>query len=231
MCFVQAKLKQTKMVLGGVSLKKYDSIYYWQNYLYKQDEMYIKPNAYVLKFSLINTYSSDIFCNWYSFKSYESLIGFIRYVVVPSSYVTKVFGKEQETIFIDALDEDDTIDLIEDSNVKNKSEILLEINQEYDLLNSIKNNFTIEKIKLYINIVNMNNNMENNIFNNLEFYENVNVIGRELVKEFEDDNMLPDLEKHMSLNKKQIIDMFEGIDKNPFMLKKLNTYLTNTLVF
>ena len=29
------------MILGGVSLKKYDSIYYWQNYLCKQDEMYI----------------------------------------------------------------------------------------------------------------------------------------------------------------------------------------------
>ena len=219
------------MILGGVSLKKYDSIYYWQNYLCKQDEMYIKPNAYVLKFSLINTYSKDVFCNWYSFKSYEALIGFIRYVVVPSSYITKVFGKEQETIFIDALNEEDTIELIEDSDIKNKLDVILEINQEYNLLKSLKNNFTVDKMKRYINLVNINNSIKNNIFSNLEFFENVNVIGRELVKEFEADNMLSNLESHMSLNKKQIIDMFDGIDKNPFMLKKLNTYLTNTLVF
>lgn len=219
------------MILGGVSLKKYDSIYYWQNYLCKQDEMYIKPNAYVLKFSLINTYSKDVFCNWYSFKSYEALIGFIRYVVVPSSYITKVFGKEQETIFIDALNEEDTIELIEDSDIKNKLDVILEINQEYNLLKSLKNNFTVDKMKRYINLVNINNSIKNNIFSNLEFFENVNVIGRELVKEFEADNMLSDLESHMSLNKKQIIDMFDRIDKNPFMLKKLNTYLTNTLVF
>ena len=219
------------MVLGGVILKKYDLIYYWQNYLCKQDEMYIKPNAYVLKFSLINTYSKDVFCNWYSFKSYEALIGFIRYVVVPSSYITKVFGKEQETIFIDALNEEDTIELIEDSDIKNKLDVILEINQEYNLLKSLKNNFTVDKMKRYINLVNINNSIKNNIFSNLEFFENVNVIGRELVKEFEADNMLSDLESHMSLNKKQIIDMFDGIDKNPFMLKKLNTYLTNTLVF
>lgn len=219
------------MILGGVSLKKYDSIYYWQNYLCKQDEMYIKPNAYVLKFSLINTYSKDVFCNWYSFKSYEALIGFIRYVVVPSSYITKVFGKEQETIFIDALNEEDTIELIEDSDIENKLDVILEINQEYNLLKSLKNNFTVDKMKRYINLVNINNSIKNNIFSNLEFFENVNVIGRELVKEFEADNMLSDLESHMSLNKKQIIDMFDGIDKNPFMLKKLNTYLTNTLVF
>ena len=211
------------MILGGVSLKKYDSIYYWQNYLCKQDEMYIKPNAYVLKFSLINTYSKDVFCNWYSFKSYEALIGFIRYVVVPSSYITKVFGKEQETIFIDALNEEDTIELIEDSDIKNKLDVILEINQEYNLLKSLKNNFTVDKMKRYINLVNINNSIKNNIFSNLEFFENVNVIGRELVKEFEADNMLSDLESHMSLNKKQIIDMFDGIDKNPFMLKKLNT--------
>ena len=219
------------MILGGVSLKKYDSIYYWQNYLCKQDEMYIKPNAYVLKFSLINTYSKDVFCNWYSFKSYEALIGFIRYVVVPSSYITKVFEKEQETIFIDALNEEDTIELIEDSDIENKLDVILEINQEYNLLKSLKNNFTVDKMKRYINLVNINNSIKNNIFSNLEFFENVNVIGRELVKEFEADNMLSDLESHMSLNKKQIIDMFDGIDKNPFMLKKLNTYLTNTLVF
>lgn len=212
-------------------MKKYDSIYYWQNYLCKQDEMYIKPNAYVLKFSLINTYSKDVFCNWYSFKSYEALIGFIRYVVVPSSYITKVFGKEQETIFIDALNEEDTIELIEDSDIENKLDVILEINQEYNLLKSLKNNFTVDKMKRYINLVNINNSIKNNIFSNLEFFENVNVIGRELVKEFEADNMLSDLESHMSLNKKQIIDMFDGIDKNPFMLKKLNTYLTNTLVF
>ena len=219
------------MILGGVSLKKYDSIYYWQNYLCKQDEMYIKPNAYVLKFSLINTYSKDVFCNWYSFKSYEALIGFIRYVVVPSSYITKVFGKEQETIFIDALNEEDTIELIEDSDIKNKLDVILEINQEYNLLKSLKNNFTVDKMKRYINLVNINNSIKNNIFSNLEFFENVNVIGRELVKEFEADNMLSDLESHMSLNKKQIIDMFDGIDKNPFMLKRLGTYLSNTLLF
>ena len=140
-------------------MKKYDSIYYWQNYLCKQDEMYIKPNAYVLKFSLINTYSKDVFCNWYSFKSYEALIGFIRYVVVPSSYITKVFGKEQETIFIDALNEEDTIELIEDSDIKNKLDVILEINQEYNLLKSLKNNFTVDKMKRYINLVNINNSI------------------------------------------------------------------------
>ena len=43
--------------------------------------------------------------------------------------------------------------------------------------------------------------------------------------------MLDDLEENMSLNKNEILSMFENIDKNMFMLKKLNTYLNNTLTF
>ena len=35
----------------------------------------------------------------------------------------------------------------------------------------------------------------------------------------------------MALNKNEILSMFENIDKNMFMLKKLNTYLNNTLTF
>lgn len=67
------------------------------------------------------------------------------------------------------------------------------------------------------------------IFSKLEFFKNVNEIGKELVKEFEDDNMLDKLENNMDLNKNQILDLFDGIDKNPFMLRRLGTYLTNTL--
>ena len=43
--------------------------------------------------------------------------------------------------------------------------------------------------------------------------------------------MLDSLEENMSLSKNQILNMFEHIDQNVFMLKKLNTYLNNTLMF
>ena len=187
-------------------MKKYDLIYYWQNYLMNQDNIDIKPDAYVLKFSLVNSYSRDFFCNWYSFKSPQELIGFIRFVVIPSTYITKAFGREENTIFLDALD-------------------------DYEMIKSLKNNFTLEKLKRFINITNSRGNVAFGIFSKLEFFKNVNEIGKELVKEFEDDNMLDELESHMDLNKNQILALFDGIDKNPFMLKRLGTYLSNTLEF
>lgn len=219
------------MVLGGVILKKYDLIYYWQNYLTNQDNIEIKPDSYVLKFSLINLYSRDFFCNWYSFKSPQELIGFIRFVVIPSTYITKAFGREENTIFLDALDDYETIDLIEENKNSDKYDILKEINYDYEIVKSLKSNFTLDKLKKFINITNARANVTFGIFSKLEFFRNVNEIGKELVKEFEDDNMLDELESHMDLNKNQILALFDRIDKNPFMLKRLGTYLSNTLEF
>ena len=212
-------------------MKKYDLIYYWQNYLVNQDNADIKPNAYVLKFSLINSYSRDFFCNWYSFKSTQELIGFIKFVVIPSTYITKAFGREEDTIFLDALDDYETIDLIEETDNNEKCDILREIRHDYEIINNLKNNFTLDKLKKFINITNSRGNKSFGIFSKLEFFKDVNDIGKELVREFEDDNMLDELENHMDLNKNQILALFDGIDKNPFMLRRLGTYLSNTLSF
>ena len=180
---------------------------------------------------MINSYSRDFFCNWYSFKSPQELIGFIRFVVIPSTYITKAFGREENTIFLDALDDYETIDLIEENENSDKYNILKEINYDYEMVKSLKSNFTLEKLKKFINITNARTNATFGIFSKLEFFTNVNEIGKELVKEFEDDDMLDELESHMDLNKKQILALFDGIDKNPFMLKRLGTYLSNTLEF
>ena len=212
-------------------MKKYDLIYYWQNYLMNQDNIDIKPNACVLKFSLVNSYSKDFFCNWYSFKSPQELMGFIKFVVIPSTYITKAFGREEDTIFLDALDDYETIDLIEETDNNEKYDILREIRHDYEIINNLKNNFTLDKFKKFINITNSRGNKNFGIFSKLEFFKNVNDIGKELVREFEDDNMLDELENHMDLNKNQILALFDGIDKNPFMLKRLGTYLSNTLSF
>ena len=200
-------------------MKKYDLIYYWQNYLMNQDNIDIKPDEYILKFSLVNSYSRDFFCNWYSFKSPQELVGFIRFVVIPSTYITKAF------------DDYETIDLNEENENREKYDILREIRHDYEMINSLKNNFTLEKLKRFINITNSRGNAMFGIFSKLEFFKNVNEIGKELVKEFEDDNMLDELESHMDLKKNQILALFDGIDKNPFMLKRLGTYLSNTLEF
>ena len=79
--------------------------------------------------------------------------------------------------------------------------------------------------------VNKYNDRNAKIFLELEFYKNVNMIGKGLIDEYEKENMLDDLEENMSLNKNEILSMFENIDKNMFMLKRLNTYLNNTLTF
>ena len=48
-------------------MKKYNLIYYWQNFLANEEDVSLKPNAYVIKFCIVNKYSYDYYCNWYSF--------------------------------------------------------------------------------------------------------------------------------------------------------------------
>lgn len=212
-------------------LKKYDLIYYWQNYLDNQDKIDINPNSYVMKFSLVNSLSGDYFCNWYSFEESQQLIGFLRFVVIPSIYISVAFGKEENTIFLDALDECETIELIEESNCNKKQEVLMKIKCEYEILDKLNDNFTIKKMKKYVELLNTKINFTSVILSNTEFFENVKAIGKDLVQEYEKDNMLDELENHMDLKKNQIIAFFNDIDKNPFMMKRLGTYLSNMIAF
>ena len=213
-------------------MKKYNLIYYWQNFLYNQDDITLRPNAYVINFCIVNKYSYDYYCNWYSFTNTEKMISFFKYVVIPSTYITKAFGKDENTIFLDALSKYDCIEYLERSKIFDKSDLLRKANREYDFLSRIeKFNLGIEGVKKYLELINKFNDRNSKIFLELEFYKNVNMIGKSLVDEYERENMLSDLEENMSLNKNEILSMFENIDKNIFMLKKLNTYLNNTLTF
>ena len=197
-------------------MKKYNLIYYWQNFLANQEDVSLKPNAYVIKFCIVNKYSYDYYCNWYSFANVEKLISFLKYVVIPSTYITKAFGKDENTIFLDALDKYECMEYLEKANVFDKVELLRKVNREYDFLRRIeKCNLGIEGVKKYLELVNKYNDKN----------------GKGLIDEYEKENMLDDLEENMSLNKNEILSMFENIDKNMFMLKRLNTYLNNTLTF
>ena len=135
-------------------MKRYNLIYYWQNFLANQDDVSLKPNAYVIKFCIVNKYSYDYYCNWYSFAKVEKLISFLKCVVIPSTYITKAFGKDENTIFLDALGYYETIDIIEESENDDKNEILQEIKEVYKILDNLKENFCIKKFKVFINKIN-----------------------------------------------------------------------------
>ena len=146
-------------------MSKYDLIYYWQNYLINQENVEFKANSYVLKFSLINYYSRDYFCNWYSFKDSNELIGFFKYILIPSIYITKVFGKSENTIFLDALDKYECMEYLERASVFDKRELLRRVNREYDFLSRVeKCNLGIEGVKKYLELINKYNDKNSKIY-------------------------------------------------------------------
>ena len=88
----------------------------------------------------------------------------------------------------------------------------------YKILDNLKENFCIKKFKGFINKINERDIKKNGIFTRMEFFEDVKEIGRDLVKEFESDDMKMDSEEM-----KEIRDYISsgygdfyatGIDKN-----------------
>ena len=98
------------------------------------------------------------------------------------------------------------MEYLEKANVFDKAELLRKVNREYDFLSRIeKCNLGIEGVKKYLELVNKYNDRNAKIFLELEFYKNVNMIGKGLIDEYEKENMLDDLEENMSLNKNEIL--------------------------
>ena len=145
-------------------MKRYNLVYYWQNFLSNKENRYLRPNSYVIKFCIVNKFSYDFFCDWYSFSNVSRLISFLRYVVIPSTYITKAFGEEENIIFLDALDKDECIDYIDYCESYAKNTIIKQMKNEYDFLNRVeKFDLGIKGIKKYIELINKMVQILNNL--------------------------------------------------------------------
>ena len=55
----------------------------------------------------------------------------------------------------------------------------------------------------------------------MQLFENIKCVGNIIIKQYEDENMLDILESKFELSKDEIKDLFESIDNNKLVLKKI----------
>ncbi len=153
----------------------------------------------------------------------------LEYLVIGHLYALDLINSKDDIKDLQIRDNKAYVKLKEEKSPKikrNKGKFILEREKIFALANEFQNYSLIFKKTGGAHACAI---IEN--YRIMEFFEDVKEIGRDLVKEFESDDMLDELEKQMDLNKNQIIDLFDGIEKNPFMLKRIGTYLSNTLAF
>lgn len=63
------------------------------------------------------------------------------------------------------------------------------------------------------------------IYLDLAIYKNIKSVGKALIEEYENENMLDYLEETFGVHKDDIEEVFENINENKFMQKKILSFL------
>lgn len=211
-----------------------DLVYYWENFLdkYIDKEMEAKIDSHMLKFYIINQDSNETFYKWFSFSNKEELLGFIKFIALPSAYCSRAFGEKENSVLITAATYEDVLELLRNNIVGIDEDIINNFKKDYEEIKSIEDDksFDLKMIRKFCDNFGDLLDYKSKVFSNIEVYEDIKMLGKELVSSFEKDGMLKELEKQMNLNKEEIEELFLNIDKNPFMLKKINTFLDNKFI-
>lgn len=212
----------------------YDLIYYWENFLdkYIDKEIEAKKDSYMLKFYIINQGLNETFYKWFSFSNKEELLGFIKFIALPSAYCSKAFGEKENSVLVTAAIYEDVLELLRNNNVGVAKDIIDNFKKDYKKIEEIENNqnFDLEMIRIFCKDFGYPLDHNTKVFTDIRVYENIKTLGKELINKFEQAGRMDELEKQMNMSKDEIENMFLNIDNNPFMLKRINTFLDSKLI-
>lgn len=206
-----------------------NALYYWKNRIEKDIRGEVKLDSYMVHFLIVNQETSYIYNKWISLSGEKELLDFIEYVVLPSGYYSRLFGKARGEIYLEADSYDSIINLLENNKLKRDDELISKLKHNYQILEDIRNNvFDIDLIRNFCKSYNNNLNYTGIVFASIEVFENIKEVGLTTIKEYEEEGMLSELEDLMGMKKEEIKEMFLSVDHNPFMKRKIMEFLDNT---
>jgi len=197
-------------------------INFWEKWIDGEDDIDVTADGIILKYSMINRKSNDGVKDWVCFNSKEKLFSFIKYLLLPSIQITRSVGIRDSEVYLDVCDYDKTIKLLETFKINGYEQAIGDYKRWLEEIEVIENNeYNFESIRSFINKISSEVNIHEDTFLELHLFKNIKSVGNLLIKQYEDDNMLDILESKFELSKDEIEDLFERIDNNKFMLKKI----------
>lgn len=171
---------------------------------------------------MINKQSNEGVKDWVCFTSKDKLFSFIKYLLLPSIQITRTIGARESQAYLDVCDYNKTIKLLETFKISCYEHAIEDYKRWLKEIEIIENNeYNFESIRNFIKNINSEINRKEDTFLDVQLFKNIKSVGNSLIKQYEDDNMLDILESEFELNKDEIEDLFECIDNNKFMLKKV----------
>ncbi len=206
-----------------------NDLYFWKNRIEKDIQGEVEVDSCIAHFSIVNQGTSYIFDKWFSLSSQKELLDFLEYVVLPSGYYSRLFGKATGEVYLEAESYENAIYALENNKLKRDEELISNFKHDYQLLEEIRRgDFDFKKLENFCKSYNDNLAYKDIVFATIEVFENIREVGLRTIKEYEEEGMLLELEELMGMKKKEIKEMFLSVEYNPFMKRKIIEFLDNT---
>lgn len=205
------------------------SIHYWKSYFDKANEIGFKQGYYIIGFSLINKRKNDIYSKYLSVPNVEDIIAFIKFIALPSIYLSKVSAVLGRTNVVVVSGTEGTLNLFKDNDLVDYL-LIDEYEKHVKDIDSIKN---FESSFLYLKDLCENISFENEeemILSKVEVYKDVKELGSTLISSYEKHNTVEELESLFQLKKEEILERFHNGEHNDFILKRAKKLLEEKII-
>ncbi len=202
-------------------------IYYWDKVLEEDKAQEPKINDYIVHFALINQYEDSGVNEWICCDSMNKLLGLVKYVILPSTQLSRAIIKneKQSQICFGTMGYTDTIEAFDDV----KSDVIFKVEYQdwFTELEKYNEETKLEVVRDILNDINKKVDYKDGVFLTVEVYKNIKDAGLQLLKDYDEEDMIDVLEDCFNFSKDEIENMFNNIDKNVFLLKRIMPILYN----
>lgn len=204
---------------------------YWEAWLNDEIIIPISTNGFIINYAIFNLSSNEGVGDWICCNSKKKVFSFIKYVLLPCVLVNKIIGVQEKTVYLDVSDYNETIEILEETEFDGYKEAIEDYTTCFEALEKLeKEDASWVEIKAVLNYINGKVDIEDGLFVNLQLYENIKSVGKTLIEEYEEQGLLEEFEEIMELKKAEIEELFDNIDKNQFMLKKISALLNSKVI-
>lgn len=203
---------------------------YWEKWIEGNEDIDITEDGYILRYYMVNEFSSDGVKDWVCCTTKKKLFAFIKYILLPSIAISKTIGIQYKEVYFDVANYEETINILSKANLTSCKRGIRHYNKWFDEISTLEEeDADFELIKSFLENLCIEVEYKEALYLEVDLFRNIKCVGRELIEEYEHDNMLDVLEDIMELKKCEIINLFENINNNKFMLKKIMTLLNEKI--
>lgn len=205
--------------------------YFWENYIKSEKTFELKLNSYILTFAEVNQKSCNVYSECISFPRLMDVLEFIEYIIIPSSFISRIMGEREGFILLDCLDRESTFRICEQYSGRKYRKLVDSLDYFYSNIDRLKYDFSVRDLDNLLDEFNELFSYKNIVFARVNFYRNIQILGNTLIREYDDIDLINLLEEDLELNIDDIKRMFNDLDNNPLMLKNIKTYLNKKYLF